>query len=64
MGSDGHEEGIKGVDLECGLRLVGVCSIKTKPLHFSGPLLLSKYRERCVVSGVSVVITRTENQST
>ena len=24
MGSDGHEEGIEGLDLGCGLRWVGV----------------------------------------
>ena len=44
MGSDGNEEGIKGVDLGCGLRRVGVRVgmkyIKTKPLHCSGPLLV------------------------
>ena len=43
MGGNGYEEGIKGVDLVCGLRKVGVRIgmkyIKTKPLH-SGPLLV------------------------
>ena len=42
MGGNGYEEGIKGVDLVCGLRKVGVRIgmkyIKTKPLY-SGPLL-------------------------
>ena len=43
MGGNGYEEGIKGVDLVCGLRKVGVRIgmkyIKTKPLY-SGPLLV------------------------
>ena len=49
MGSDGHKEGIgiEGVDLGCGLRMVGwgtvrvgMKYIKTKPLHCSEPLLV------------------------
>ena len=46
MGSDGHQRGIEGVDLGCGLRRVGVrvwveINIKTKPLHCSGHLLVN-----------------------
>ena len=47
MGSNGPEEGIKGVDLGCGLRRAGVRVgmkyikvLYTKPLHCSGPLLV------------------------
>ena len=69
---NGHEEGIKGVDLGCGLRWVGVWvgmkySNQTAPLsHCSGPLLLSNYQNIgrdvfCLVCGVSAVITGTEN---
>ena len=42
MGIDGHEEGIKVVDLGCELRWVGtrgMGSIKTKPPHGSKHLI-------------------------
>ena len=43
IGSDGHEEGIKGVDLGCGLRRVGAAGrYEVVKLHCSGPLLVIK----------------------
>ena len=37
LGCDGHEEGIKGVDLECGLRII-LMRTKYSSMGFRGPL--------------------------